>query len=721
MSVQSIALRRLNKVLLPVPNVDAGLSSAKIATFNLNIQGLGYTLSPSVIEGLYRVSESAATLLFNDILVALKEAKGVRYYRPMYPNFPQQVIEASDAELYINAIIHYWSSILVDLTKDPDMILLPKYAKDKREPLDERIELRVLGLATEEDICNLATRIATSNTSISASDKADLRVLFDKGYLKATVLTSVSNKENLAFIGAMFLGTAIDLAPYFKTATDVLRLATALSGGDVSLKDDSKFRNFKGSERRFLLSLLEAAGNKQEDMLRFPARWVRLGERLHPGDYSKRFPTALKAFSVVRNKEHVETFRTHVEAAVRLGSTLQAITLLISRPGEFARRLDHLLRGADTKAKQDRVATAFLGVAHEVSTPVLLQVMAHFQHRDESDLRVAFPKGNVAKVVAIEKPLEELPQAIIQRLVVGIKSTLINRFVLLPELGKVYLDPALKDTLVPFSQRSASKSLRTLVRGSKLALGNNKDTVRFFIWWHDKADGGRVDLDLSAVGFDSDWNHMGHVAYYNLRGYSYNDESVYAVHSGDVVSAPKGASEFIDLNIPAAIRNGLRYIVMTVHGYTEQNFADLPECFAGFMLREKANSGEVYDPRTVVDRADLTSGNRDSVPLIIDLVDRKVIWCDAAMSGSPRYSYHNVDSTRGTIELLGKAFTGLKKPNLYDLLQLHVIARGEEVATKEEADVVFSVEAGTPFELDRIASEFMADAVDTPKRRAASV
>jgi stress response protein SCP2 len=330
-----------------------------------------------------------------------------------------------------------------------------------------------------------------------------------------------------------------------------------------------------------------------------------------------------------------------------------------------------------------------------------------------------FPKGNVAKVTSLETKLPQLPGSICRQIVVAIESALVERFSALPKLGKVYIDPALKDVLVPFSQRSASKTLRTLVRGSKLAFGNEKDTVRFFIWWKDISkgkvddyyDSGRVDLDLSAVGYDANWNHKGHIAYYNLR-------ENFAVHSGDITSAPKGASEFIDLDIPRAIKSGLRYVVMTVHGYTEQNFSDLPECFAGFMLREKAQSGEVYDPRTIVDRADLTSGNRDCVPLIIDLVERKVIWCDAAMSAEPRNSYgygrqHNVASTRGGIELLGKAFTSIKKPTLFDLLSLHAEARGTLVTDEKKADVVFSVKAGTPFELDRIASEFMADAEKT--------
>jgi stress response protein SCP2 len=328
-------------------------------------------------------------------------------------------------------------------------------------------------------------------------------------------------------------------------------------------------------------------------------------------------------------------------------------------------------------------------------------------------MRVAFPKGNVAKVTAIESTLPELPNTVTSEVVDIINKALVERFSVLPKLGNVYIDPDLKDYLVPFSQRSASKTLRTLVRGSKLKFGSDKDTIRFFIWWKDMPkdktskkeyewagyDSSRVDLDLSAVGFDDNWNHKGHIAFYNLR-------DNYAVHSGDITSAPNGASEFIDINIPKAIQNGMRYIVMTVHGFTEQDFVDLPECFAGFMLRDKPQSGEIYDPRTVVDRADLTAGNRDSVPLIIDLVDRKVIWCDAAMDARQRW--HTVESTRGSIELLGKAFTNIKKPNLYDLFALHAEARGKIVTDKTKADTVFSV--NNAFELEKIASEFMANA-----------
>jgi hypothetical protein len=708
------------------------VSQALVATFNLNIQSLGYTLSADAIKAILKLGVTSATLVFDEVLSSLKEIKGVRSYRPMYPNFPKQVIEALDAELYLNATMHYFSFLLVDLTGDSNKIWLPKYAKDKREPLDEKIELRVLGVADKVAVDILTDRIATSNTSLSASDKDDLRTLLTSGYGRNIddMLSRISNKENLAFVSSIILssGSATDITPYFRTATDILRLATAMSGGDVSLKDDSKFKKFKNSERRFLLGLLEPIGNKVEDMLRWRERWVRLGHPLHPGESAKRFPTTARAFTILRNNEHVDTFRTQVESAVRSGHVLQAVTLLTQHPGEFARRLDHVLRQAPNAHTQLRVVDAFLSVAHEVSTPVLLQVLAHFEHRDETDLRVVFPKGNVAKVMSLDKPLAKLPKIITNAVSVGIESVLLSRFSALPDMGKVYLDPALQDVLLPFSQRSANKALRTLVRGSKLSFGDEKNTIRFFIWWKDEDksdnsfDNGRVDLDLSACAYDENWVSMGAVTYYNMR-------EQYAVHSGDITSAPKGASEFIDVDIAGAVKAGARYIVQTVHSFTGQKFSDVPEALAGFMLRDKPQSGEVYDPRTVVDRADVTTEATSVVPMIIDIVDRKVIWVDAAMTtgGSRGYRYfsrgNNVASTRGTIELLGKAFTNIHKPTLYRLLSLHAAVRGEVVATKEEADVVFSVEAGTPFELDRIASEFMADAVkeSAVKREAVAV
>ena len=65
---------------------------------------------------------------------------------------------------------------------------------------------------------------------------------------------------------------------------------------------------------------------------------------------------------------------------------------------------------------------------------------------------------------------------------------------------------------------------------------------------------------------------------------------------------------------------------------------------------------------------------------------------------------------------MGKAVTGLAKPTLYDLFDMHAEARGTgrcSEITRNEADTVFSLHEGiTPFDADRIMSEFMTNGTD---------
>src|SRR5262245_38141009 len=165
---------------------------------------------------------------------------------------------------------------------------------------------------------------------------------------------------------------------------DVLRLAVAMSGGDLSLAESAKFRNFTRRERKALLELLENCHNITEDMLRWKGRWVRLGEKLHPGEYKDRFSKAASSFDILRNNAPFPTFNSQVESAIRSRNVREAIDLLRDRPGEFTRRLDHLLR---LRPSMD-IVSEFGEVASGVSTAVLLQTITHFKGRHAArDLR----------------------------------------------------------------------------------------------------------------------------------------------------------------------------------------------------------------------------------------------------------------------------------------------------------------------------------------------
>jgi hypothetical protein len=145
---------------------------------------------------------------------------------------------------------------------------------------------------------------------------------------------------------------------------------------------------------------------------------------------------------------------------------------------------------------------------------------------------------------------------------------------------------------------------------------------------------------------------------------------------------------------------------MSLNSFTAQPYCDLPECFAGWMAREKVNSGEAFEPRTVHAKVDVASDTRICIPLVLDLEKREVLWCDIGLKMRPRWN--NVRNNLSGVSLMLIALSTLVKTNLYTLFSLHIEARGRLVEEKALADQVFSVNDGiTPFDLEKIGAEFL--------------
>ncbi|GAS84139.1 unknown protein [Paenibacillus amylolyticus] len=698
----TIYLRRANKLIIESNEGKQQLPKTHLATALKNIEVLGYTFSDELMQAMRQLSKEQFEAVYIQLVADLRVMVGAHVkYTPMYAGFPMQVMQADEAELYLNAIIHY----LTNLT-----VVYPDQQSVERMPLLEKTDLKVIGLGNKQAFQTLIRQIIEAKGSISETDKSDIDTVLehaDPEEVNAVLPAEIPFKENVGFVVASLLKhekANIDrIGPYFKTASDVLRLAVAWSNGDVSLAAASPFRKFKRRERRLLLGLLEQCGSITEDMLRYKDRWIRLGEILHPSEYKLRYPRCEEAFDILRNNKPYSTFNGSVELAFQYRNVWSLIDLLSQRPGEFARRLDHLLRTTEDEAY---VLLAFGEVLKQVSTPVLLQVRQHFAQRNEpQDLRVFFPKGNVAKAFAVPNELPEIDEATCQDVVQLCEQALVERFAALAPLGKTYVDPQLHNYLVPFSQRSASKALHTIVRGSRVPMAEG-DTIRFFNWWKEgDVDGkstGRVDIDLSAVMYDKDWNYVEHISYTNLRSSNYK-----AVHSGDIVTAPNGASEFIDLHIPSIVAYGGRYVVATLLSFTSHPYCDLPECFVGWMMRKKPGSGEIFEPSTVANKIDITADTQIAIPVIMDLVERTVIWTDLALTSHPDY-YNNAEGNQKGMVLMGKALTTLRKPDLHDLFMLHAKARGELVDTMDQADTIYSVDQGvTPYDIEQIMAEYL--------------
>lgn len=725
-ATNKILLRRKNLLIVEPINADYEQTKneqALVVTMMKNVQSLGFTFSKELFEALSHMNRDELKVFYSDLIPALKELVGADVeYNPMYPNFPTQVAEMDGIELFINAIVHYWSF----------GTLMPEYEKDERLPLIDVNKMALLSTGNHEDLMEIFKNLVASKTSLSAQDKEDVTTIIKDCADYANYLPDeIPLKENVALIGKLIIEeapvkSANAISKYFRTATDVLRLVTALSDGDISLAGKTKYRNLKRRERRMILDLLANCGNITEDLFRYQYEWIRVAEILHPFEYNyPRYKNVNKAFDTLRNDKKPIMFGGKVQAAILRKDMKAAADLLKSRPGEFARQLDKVLRDSDNPAY---ILECFKSVAVEISAPVLLQVRQHFIGRmaeTPNPVRVFFPKGNLAKAMSIKNELPAIDKTICQNVAKACRDALIEQYKSKESLGKVYVDEEFKNYLVPFSQRSASSTNKSVVRGSQLPIKSDATAVRAFIWWTNTSNGngwdaGRVDIDLSAAIYDSDWNYVEHVSYTRLRS-----GKMKAFHSGDITNGGslngKGVAEFIDVDIDAVAENG-RYIVYQVYNYTGQHYSSLENCRFGWMEREDVQSGEIFEPTTVNMVMDVNAEGVTAIPVIFDCVERKFIWCD--MNLGIERSHHggiNLESNISGVTATCYAMTHLNKPNIYDLAMLNAMARGTVVTDRNEADIIFSNDTTVPFEIvvekDETTGEekrVVKDKVDVP-------
>ena len=231
-----------------------------------------------------------------------------REMKPLFPNFPQVVSSMDVVDIIIFNIIY------ADLGFDRDafdkVLNLFGIVEDEIKEEDKNISsnLKVIDIASLEDLQNLIIDMINSKTVYSKQDKEDLEVLFEYYAfdIKQILPEKIYFKENMVYIIKLFVVKGVDIKEFsylLKTYTDILRLAVELSDGDTSLSQKTRFKNFTRRERKILLQLFDNCKVNLEDMLRHRQMYLRLGEKIHPGEYREKYPKAFKAFDMLRNNE----------------------------------------------------------------------------------------------------------------------------------------------------------------------------------------------------------------------------------------------------------------------------------------------------------------------------------------------------------------------------------------------------------------------------------
>ena len=712
---------------LYVPQSTGKLPERFLLALQTDLSQLGFTLDGLIMSALQTATPSEFESFRKFLISELKHLVGDNVkYQPLFKNFPDDIPD--DTEYLLKRIAGFVCNICNVLPEnaqplscghviDPMLFDINKFgacpicqqqtvetSKDSltRPNLDEITPLRVIHMAKVDDAYNIFSNLISAKSSISDRDKKAIELMIKEDRTATQhIPTNIVLKENIALVCGLLIkynkNYSTIISSLIKTATDVLRLAVYLSGGDVSLKEKTKFK-LSNKERNIIMSLLDGISNPLEDMLTYRMRWIRLGEVLHVGTKKKRFPNAFNTFDELRNHpENIQSFGSKVESLVQniksKTNQQQLLEVLQLRPGVFARRLDFLLCNVNNSI----VIEKFNSLIPQLTTKMLLTLKSHLNSRiDKQETRFFMPKGNVCKIQVIDETRPILNVSSVRKIIVDIEEEIISRFKEFTPLGNVLINPKLKNYVLPFSQRSSTNQLKLISRGSRVDLPENS-TIRMFLYW--KEENSRTDVDLSAICYDNDWNYVNHISYTNLS-------ASFGTHSGDVQSAPLGASEFVDIDIEKALKNGIRYIGMNVISYTGQPFNTF-ESFAGIMGRNNTSSGEIYEPRTVKDKFDNTGNTRYNIPFLIDLKTRQMLWMDVALTTR---IHTNVEHNTKIKDMFKAVDSFLyTKPNILDLLMLHMKARATSVEFEHNKDKKYDLIIDEDFasQIDEILSNWI--------------
>ncbi|MFE9411052.1 hypothetical protein ACFYN0_20050 [Streptomyces sp. NPDC006704] len=616
--LESLVVRHTRR--LPVPSGPLGDGAAAARQFDVALMSVGFKLSADLLRHLAALSEETVLDIAGRTLDTVRAMTGdhVRH-NTYFIDFPDKVPDTHE----------FWQRCVAqaladDTTREAtlgqlragavDLLTLPSYGTYQHTYADllaahdeliasagDRVTVLRLGGAPQEEVGALYLALATSTTPLGDEDLLDLGVLA-RHCVDGPQPGTIAVRENRAVINRARIEAGAELL--LDTVTDVLRLACALSDGDVTLTTPTRLRSPSRRVRRALLAGLDAvvasSRAKLADVAAHREAFKRLGERLHAHEYRARWPHAADVFAVARGESRVSGIDGRVEELLAAGDVTGAARLLTAAPGKLFRSLDRLLRVCATQDERDAVAEAAERVAPQVAGRVLLSVREHLHNRggQHADGRSRVFVNRRGQAWVTEDTRAAVPAAERDRLARALDAELSRR---LPQPGHLLIDPAALDVALPLSGRATTAGLGVLPRGSLSPVSG--ELLRFFVYW--KQAHHTTDYDLSALLLDAEYQTVAWLSYTALA-------ELEGTHSGDITAAPDGASEFIDLRLGAARGT---YIVPQVNIFAGEGFEETEESFFGFMTRDGDQGGRPFDPRTVRAKSDLRGPGRVALPL----------------------------------------------------------------------------------------------------------
>lgn len=191
------------------------------------------------------------------------------------------------------------------------------------------------------------------------------------------------------------------------------------------------------------------------------------------------------------------------------------------------------------------------------------------------------------------------------------------------KLGKVYVEDSMKNIALPLQESASQGGFGVLAKGSRIVIPEGKK-IRAFTFW-EKVN----DIDLSVIGMRKDGSQQE----FSWRTMA-NNQSDAITFSGDETSGYRGGSEYFDIDLEEfqKLYPDVEYLVFCDNVFSGSNF-DKCFCKAGFMMRDRLDSGEIYEPKTVQTSFLINCPSTFAYLFGIDLKSREMIWLNVARAG----------------------------------------------------------------------------------------
>ncbi len=809
-SINSITLRHLNGVYVQEQklNIEKAsrnntLSIAEMATITKKFQGYGYTFEKKLAQTIFKVDRDYAIDLCREMLENIEDFKSDKGYEVFYKDFPKEVMNMEEADIYINQMLHYWFGYIPKHKN-----LKNKNIGYEKNELAQLVELSHLKLVADSDIEKLFYNLLSSNVTLSSQYLEDVCFL-SNGFSEKELEEYSENilmKETLTTLSSYVWEKRKILIGNFDTATDVLRFITKLSNGELNTKYIC-FAYFSRTELAQIVKKLEKIKNSFPDIKRYKKPWHKFFKLNAKKINLKKYPNVQKIVNMLFSKFEYETPKGYFDKVKKNIPNMsnkdleKFIGLYLKFSGDYARQVLSLLN-ISNKKQYHILINGLKKCMKDVNTRVLLQLydrllnlqkknqLEEIKKNKEIEIEIKIEKIKNSQITEEEKTVEEifekknspekrskirnvfrnlvfkeeqkdeselekqknieeqknkteiietlekerirnlqveiprvvnskgtwrkidetifLSDELIEDLMEVVKNGIIEKLKEKDSLKKVFVDESYKNIAVTTSEKDSNISLRPMTKGSKIKFNSDAEVLRFFVGWKNFEKDGlkiRTDIDLSAVYFDCEFNFLNSIAYYNQieEGFAF---------SGDIVDAPDGALEFIDIyDLEKIKEKGINYILMTVRSYNGFNFKEINSVFAGVLelTKEESQDGKNMFSAAISQGFQILSKNYTTSTILVDLQKSEYIWIDMNLPVSKNYRDQNrlQNNEAAYLEDILKYFVNKEYMTMYDLIEMNVKARGTKVFDKEVADVIFDrIDVDNPIPLAQILSNF---------------